>query len=193
MAGRTMLWKTGLSIMTSGSKRTTAFAQLAAARLVNSAPSGIALVKNTSEGIATIAMGLDWRVGDTIVAFNEEFPANQYPWKRLESKGVKITWLSVTDPLDKIDEAAKGARLLAISYVQFLTGYRVDLGKIRRDFAGAEKVIYFVDADSGSAVVFPWTSRLRKSMRCPQMGTDGLWDPKDAGSYIFLNNFQGGN
>src|SRR6516162_598582 len=33
----------------------------AAAKLVNSDPSEIALVKNTSEGIATVAMGLDWK------------------------------------------------------------------------------------------------------------------------------------
>ena len=34
-----------------------------AARLVNGTPEEIAIVKNTSEGIATIAMGLDWRAG----------------------------------------------------------------------------------------------------------------------------------
>ncbi len=66
----------------------------AAARLIHAEPEEIALMKNTSEGIATIANGLDWRPGDTIVAFNEEFPSNQYPWKRLEAKGVKIKWLS---------------------------------------------------------------------------------------------------
>src|SRR6516164_5489295 len=33
----------------------------AAARLVNGLASEIALMKNTSEGIATIAMGLDWK------------------------------------------------------------------------------------------------------------------------------------
>src|SRR5271167_3269944 len=84
----------------------------AAATLVNGSPAEIALVKNTSEGIATVAMGLDWCAGDRIVAFKEEFPANQYPWQRLESKGVRIEWLSVTDPLDRIDEAARGAKLL---------------------------------------------------------------------------------
>ena len=119
-----------------------------AAKLVNGSSEEIALVKNTSEGIATIAMGIDWHAGDHIVAFTEEFPANQYPWRRLESKGVKIKWLSVTDPLDKIDEAAKGARLLTISFVQYLTGYRVNLeaiGEICRN-RGA---IYFVDAIQG--------------------------------------------
>src|SRR5579862_8183007 len=57
-----------------------------AARLVNASPAEIALVKNTSEGIATVALGLDWRAGDRIVVFKEEFPANQYPWRRIEAK-----------------------------------------------------------------------------------------------------------
>ena len=48
----------------------------AAARLVNGAPEEIALLKNTSEGIATIAMGLDWQAGDRVIGFKEEFPAN---------------------------------------------------------------------------------------------------------------------
>jgi len=124
-----------------------------AARLVNATPAEIALVKNTSEGIATVAMGLDWRTGDTIVAFNEEFPANQYPWKRLESRGVKTKWLSVMDPLDKIDEAAKGARLLAISFVQFLTGYRANIEKIG-EICHRRGAIFFVDAIQGLGV-FP--------------------------------------
>jgi len=99
----------------------------AAAKLINGAPADIALVKNTSEGIATIAMGFDWRAGDKIVAFEEEFPANYYPWKRLEARGVKVEWLSVLDPLEKIDAACRGACLLAISFVQYLSGYRADL------------------------------------------------------------------
>src|ERR1044071_8067380 len=77
----------------------------AAARLIHADPSEIALVKNTSEGIATVAMGLDWKPDDRIVAFREEFPANYFPWKRLEKKGVAVTWLSVGGPLERIDGA----------------------------------------------------------------------------------------
>ena len=122
--------------------------RVAAAKLVGADRSEIALVKNTSEGIATIAMGLDWRPGDRMVGFREEFPANVYPWKLLEEKGVEITWLSVTDSLERIDEACRGARLLAISFVQFLTGYRAPvqaIGEIcRRNYC-----IYIVDAIQG--------------------------------------------
>src|SRR5258708_28943235 len=59
------------------------------ARLINAERGEIALTKNTSEGIATIAMGIDWRPGDKVVVFREEFPANFFPWLRLEAKGVK--------------------------------------------------------------------------------------------------------
>src|SRR5580704_7596066 len=131
--------------------------RVAAARMVNVTPQEIALMKNTSEGIATIAMGLDWRAGDRIVAFTEEFPANQYPWRRLESKGVKIDWLSVTDPLEKIEAAAKGARLLTISFVQYLTGYRADVQAIG-EICHRHGVIYFVDAIQGLGV-FPLDAR----------------------------------
>src|SRR6266545_3569971 len=120
----------------------------AAARLLNADRSEVALVKNTSEGIATIAMGLDWKPGDRMVGFREEFPANYYPWKRLDQKGVQVEWLSCTDSLDRIDEACRGAKLLAISFVQFLTGYRAPLQQIG-EICRRRLVIFLVDAIQG--------------------------------------------
>lgn len=120
----------------------------AAARLVNADRSEIALVKNTSEGIATVAMGLDWKPGDRVVAFLEEFPSNYYPWKRLEARGIHVTWLSVEDPLEKIADAARGARLLAISFVQFLSGYRAPIQAIG-EICHANNCIFLVDAIQG--------------------------------------------
>lgn len=120
----------------------------AAARLIHSEPSEIALTKNTSEGIATIAMGLDWQPGDRIVAFREEFPANYFPWKRLEQKGVAVTWLSVYDSLDRIDAASRGARLLSLSFVQFLSGYRAPIQAIG-EICRRNHCIFLVDAIQG--------------------------------------------
>ena len=122
--------------------------RVAAAKLVNGDRSEIALVKNTSEGIATVALGLDWRQGDRIVGFKEEFPANVYPWKLLEEKGVTVTWLSVTDSLDRIDKACRGARLLTISFVQFLTGYRAPVQAIG-EICRRNHCIFIVDAIQG--------------------------------------------
>lgn len=119
-----------------------------AARLINGTPEEIALVKNTSEGIATIAMGIDWKPGDRVVGFREEFPANLYPWNRLEAKGVTVTWLSVEDSLERIDEAVKGARLLAISFVNFLSGYRAPIQAIG-EICRRNQCIYLLDAIQG--------------------------------------------
>src|SRR5579863_5516192 len=104
--------------------------RVASARLIGADRTEIALVKNTSEGIATVAMGLDWRPGDAIVAFSEEFPANIYPWKLLEAQRCYVKWLSIHDSLDVIAQACQGAKLMAISFVQFLSGQRADLNAI---------------------------------------------------------------
>ena len=120
----------------------------AAARLIGAQSDEIALIKNTSEGIATVALGLKWQPGDRIVAFCEEFPANYYPWKRLEERGMKISWLSIYDPVESIAEALPGARLLAISYVNYLSGYRVDLAAIG-ELCRQHNCFFFVDAIQG--------------------------------------------
>jgi selenocysteine lyase/cysteine desulfurase len=140
----------------------------AAAKLVNGDASEIALVKNTSEGIATIAMGLDWKPGDRMVGFKEEFPANLYPWKRLEAKGVEVTWLSVYYSLDRIDEACRGARLLSISFVQFLSGYRAPIKEIG-EICQRNRCIYFVDAIQGMGA-FPIDV---KACRIDALAADG--------------------
>jgi len=120
----------------------------AAARLIGADRSEIAIVKNTSEGIATVAMGLDWKPGDRVVGFQEEFPSNYFPWKRLEERGVAVTWLSVKDSLDRIDEACRGARLLSVSFVQYLTGHRAPLSAIG-EICRRNQCIYMVDAIQG--------------------------------------------
>lgn len=120
----------------------------AAARLIGASAGEIAIVKNTSEGIATVANGLDWRPGDSVVAFREEFPANYFPWVRLEKRGVRLRWLSVADPLESVEAACRGARLLAISHVNYLSGYRVDLEAIG-EICRRHDCLFFVDAIQG--------------------------------------------
>jgi selenocysteine lyase/cysteine desulfurase len=154
--------------------------RVAAARLINADRSEIALVKNTSEGIATVAMGLDWKPGDRMVAFLEEFPANYYPWKRLEEKGLAVTWLSVEDPLDKIADAARGAKLLAISFVQFLSGYRAPIQAIG-EICHANRCIFLVDAIQGLGA-FPLDVKASISMPWRPTATSGCWVRKVAAS-----------
>jgi cysteine desulfurase / selenocysteine lyase len=120
----------------------------AAAKLINASPGEIAILKNTSEGISTVAEGLEWKPGDKVIVFEEEFPANYYPWVRLQRRDVEVTVLSIYDPVEKIAAAIREARLLAISYVNYLSGFRVDLRRIG-ELCNDSGCFFFVDAIQG--------------------------------------------
>lgn len=119
-----------------------------AAQMIHAHHSEIAIAKNTSEGVATVAIGFTWKPGDIVVAFLEEFPSNFYPWKRLEQSGVEVRWLPITASIDQIADSCKGAKLLAVSYVNYLSGYRVDLEAIG-EVCRQNGTFFFVDAIQG--------------------------------------------
>lgn len=153
--------------------------RVAAARLIGAHRDEIAQVKNTSEGIATVAMGVDWRTEDKVVAFEEEFPANFFPWKLLEAKGVRVEWLSVNDSLDRIDAACRGARLLAISFVQYLSGYRAPLEAIG-EICHRHGCLFVVDAIQGLGA-FPLDVRKARIHALAADGHKWLLGPEGCG------------
>ena len=122
------------------------------AQLVGATPADLALVASTSQGIVDIAMCFPWRKGDRVILFEGEFPANITPWQRAaELFGVEVTMLDVRafergEGLLALERALeqKPARLVAVSAVQFQTGFRMPLEAIvaRAHAAGAE---VFVD------------------------------------------------
>jgi selenocysteine lyase/cysteine desulfurase len=162
--------------------------RVAAARLIGADRAEIALVKNTSEGVATVALGLDWGIGDKVVAFKEEFPANYFPWKRLEARGVQLEWLSATAGLDEIDNAARGARLLAISFVQYLGGYRANLDAIG-EICQRRNVIFFVDAIQGLGA-FPLNVRKSRIHALAADGHKWLLGPEGCGILYIARDLQ---
>ena len=103
----------------------------ATGEMLGCAADEIAITKNTSEGLSAVANGLDWRTGDTIVGLESDFPANYVPWRALaDRQGVRFRSLELRNgvlELDDLDRACRGARLAALSYVHFLTGFRWDL------------------------------------------------------------------
>lgn len=162
--------------------------RVAAAKLINAESSEIALVKNTSEGIAMVANGLDWKPGDRIVAFEEEFPANFWPWKRLERKGLHVDLLPATATLDRIEDAARRARLLSISFVQFLSGYRADLDSIG-DICHRNDCLFFVDAIQGMGA-FPLDVRRSRIHALAADGHKWMTGPEGCGVLYIQRDLQ---
>ncbi len=103
----------------------------ATAAMLHCDASEIAITKNTSEGLCAVANGLDWRSGDVVVGLDSDFPANYVPWRELQNRrGVRFRSLRLRQgvlQLEDLDRACKGARVAALSYVHFLTGFRWDL------------------------------------------------------------------
>ena len=162
--------------------------RVAAARLVGAHRDEIAQVKNTSEGIATIALGLDWRPGDKVIVFEEEFPANFFPWKRLEAKGVRVECLSASAPLERIDEACRGARLLAISFVQYLSGYRAPLEAIG-EICQRRGCLFVVDAIQGLGA-FPLDVRQARIDALAADGHKWMLGPEGCGILYIRKDLQ---
>ncbi len=160
----------------------------ATAAMINCTPREVAVVKNTSEGISTVTTGIKWRAGDKVVAFQEEFPANVHPWDRLTSRGVEVCRLSIFDPLDRIEEACRGARLLAISFVQYLSGFRADLHALG-EICARHGALFFVDAIQGLGA-FPLDVRAAGIHALAADGHKWLLGPEGCGVLYIAQELQ---
>lgn len=133
-------------------EREISLARAAAARLVNARSYQIAFLRNTSEAISVIANGMEWRAGDNIVSPAGEFPANVYPWARLKDRGVELRLQPEREGLVDSDELLslvdERTRIVAVSWVQFGTGQRLDIRRIGR-FCHERNILFLVNAIQG--------------------------------------------
>ncbi len=107
------------------------------AQLIGASADEIALTTNTSWGVNLAAYSLPLGPGDIVLGSEGEFPANVYPWMAAaKARGFTFELL----PMDglAVDEAAVLKRIetdarvkcVALSWVSFWTGYRIDAAAI---------------------------------------------------------------
>lgn len=125
----------------------------AAATLLKTSPDNLAFVKNTSEGINLIANGYRFEPGDQVLSYVHEYPANYYPWKLQEKRGVELVLLADVDTTgravswtlnDLEARVTPRTRVVALSHVQFASGFVVDL-KALADFCNARQIDLVLD------------------------------------------------
>ncbi|MBI2168284.1 MAG: aminotransferase class V-fold PLP-dependent enzyme [Actinobacteria bacterium] len=123
----------------------------AAARLMGVPVEDVAFVKNTTEGLAFVSSGLDWQPGDRVVVPACEFPSNLYPWLALADRGVDVVQVEPEEagerlPMESFEAAlAGGARVLAVSWVQYGRGWQADVPALSR-LAHAHGALFVLDA-----------------------------------------------
>jgi selenocysteine lyase/cysteine desulfurase len=119
------------------------------ARLLGADEVEIAIVHNTTEGINAVAEGFPWRSGDNVVTLSSEFPSNLYPWLNLAGRGIEARQVAVQN--ERVDLAAvekacdSRTRVLAVSWVGYMTGWRNDLAQLS-EIARRKGAFFFVDA-----------------------------------------------
>lgn len=123
-----------------------------AAELIGAHPDEIAFVGSTTQGIGLVAEGFPWREGDSVVTAAEEYPSNIYPWMNLAARGVTLRTVPSREDRVWIRDLAAAmdqtTRVLAISHVEFASGFRNDLDALA-ELCQARGVALFVDAIQG--------------------------------------------
>lgn len=124
-----------------------------AASMLGSRPEQVAFMRNTSDGFASVANGLDWKAGDNIVSYELEFPANFYPWRMARDRfGVELRLCPDRNGRIDMDEFIgmidSKTRLVSISAVQYGSGFRADLERIGRAARSAD-ALFAVDVIQG--------------------------------------------
>ncbi|MEP6819284.1 MAG: aminotransferase class V-fold PLP-dependent enzyme [bacterium] len=127
------------------------------AGMLGARPEQVAFMRNTSDGLSTVANGLDWRPGDNLVTFRHEFPSNLYPWLRIrDALGVEVRVCEEREGRVDTDELIRlidsKTRVVAISQVQYASGFRADLERIGR-VARAHDALLVVDVIQALGVI----------------------------------------
>jgi len=121
-----------------------------AATLIGCDADEIAFVSSTSMGLSLVAGGLDWQNGDNVIVADGDFPANIYPWLNLGRRGVTTKFIPrhsngavyVDDFIQAVDSRT---RLVSLSSVNFVTGFRLDLNTIGASLQ-EKGILFCVDA-----------------------------------------------
>ncbi len=129
----------------------------AAADLLQTESENVAFVKNTAEALSMLANGYPFEPGDEIISYVHEYPSNHFPWLLQERRGVKLrllpdrrahlrpgialTGAELPGPcawtLEDLEElVSPRTRVVAISHVQFTSGFAADLEQLGRFCAG---------------------------------------------------------
>ncbi|OGU54567.1 MAG: hypothetical protein A2V66_02735 [Ignavibacteria bacterium RBG_13_36_8] len=125
-------------------------------RMFNTKPDRFSWIDSVSNGMNVLAQGIDWETGDRIILNDIEFPANVYPFLNLKKEGVEIDFAKSRNGKVDVEDIEKlitpKTKLVSISLVQFLSGYRTDVVAIS-ELCKKHNVIFSVDAIQGAGAV----------------------------------------
>jgi len=111
-------------------------------RLIGCGARDIAFLPTASAALSLLVGGIDWAPGDRVVTLANEFPNNLYYPALLAGRGVQF----VETPWERFwnEIAAPRTRLVAISTVSYITGFRAPLEEIASEL-DRRGILFYVD------------------------------------------------
>jgi cysteine desulfurase / selenocysteine lyase len=121
-----------------------------ASQLINCQPDEIALVGPTSLALSFVAAGLNFRKGDNVLIYHDDYPSNVYPWMALAEKGVEVRLLNIKNygairAIDVIGQVDENTKLVALASCHFISGFRIEIDAIGK-FLRERGILFCLDA-----------------------------------------------
>ena len=105
------------------------------ATLIGCSPDEVALMPNTSYGMAAVSTGLKYKPGANVVTTDLEFPSVVYTWLALQNRGLlKVRFVRSKNGVLRVEDFEKAIDdetvIVAVSHVEYQNGWRNDLKAI---------------------------------------------------------------
>ncbi len=122
------------------------------ARVIGGDESEIALTSGATQGIGIVAAGLQLQPGDEVIVAASNFPSNLFTWLHMRRLGVRVRVLRNDKGPRDVDDVARAftssTRLLALDWVDYSTGRRIDLAALG-ELAHQHGALFVVDGTQG--------------------------------------------
>lgn len=119
------------------------------ARLWGVSAGDIGFVGNVAEGVSIVAESMVWRDGDSIAIDANEYKSVVGPFALRRSPHIALRQARGTEPDRLASCVDAGTRIIAVSYVSYLTGERIDLPALRA-LADQHNALLLVDFTQAS-------------------------------------------
>jgi selenocysteine lyase/cysteine desulfurase len=121
-----------------------------ASQLIHCQPDEIALVGPTSLALSFVAAGLNFRRGDNVLIYHDDYPSNVYPWMALAARGVEVRLLNIKKfgairTMDVTGQVDENTRLVALASCHFISGFRIEIDAIGK-FLRERGILFCLDA-----------------------------------------------
>ncbi|HEV3225957.1 MAG TPA: aminotransferase class V-fold PLP-dependent enzyme [Acidimicrobiales bacterium] len=134
--------------------------RVAAAELMGVPSVDLAFVKNTTEGLAFVAGGLDLGAGDRVVVPDLEFPSTLFPWLALQDRGVIVDRVAPVgtgrrlhlEDFERVIHDGRPPAVVVVSWVQYGRGWRIDLAALAK-LAHDAGALFCADVIQGVGVI----------------------------------------